>query len=128
MSDEESQDFTSPNQLHPVYDIASSQKGYNFLMCGFNTKFDRKGDLAAFQHDLWIHLVQNTGMDSISYIPDPTDSSCMKNGVKEHSRFTVDSAKKMCEKQLKLYDFHDWPWQQHVSMSIPAYISHSKIS
>jgi hypothetical protein len=44
------------------------------------TLFKPADDLISF-HAAWDHLV-NTGMDSIAYLPDPTDKTKVSNVVK----------------------------------------------
>ncbi|KAI2491647.1 hypothetical protein MHU86_22930 [Fragilaria crotonensis] len=96
---------TSPNQLRPVF-VSAAQKGYNHRRTGMTTLFKPADDLISFQNSVWNHLV-DTGMDSIAYIPDPTDTEKMTNVVKSHARYTVQSAQQLIEKQLELYDKYD---------------------
>ena len=96
---------TSPNQLRPVF-VSAAQKGYNHRRTGMTTLFKPADDLISFQNSVWNHLV-DTGMDSIAYIPDPTDAEKMTNVVKSHARYTVQSAQQLIEKQLELYDKYD---------------------
>jgi hypothetical protein len=99
------QSYTSPNQLRPV-SVAAAQKSYNHRKAGMATKYSRNDDLFDFQKSIWDHL-SDTGMDTIAFLPDPGDPSRMMNVVKEHSRFTLATAKKLSNEQAKLYDTFD---------------------
>ncbi|KAI2500370.1 hypothetical protein MHU86_14113 [Fragilaria crotonensis] len=100
------QESTSPNQLRPVH-VAAAQKGYNHRRTGMSIPFKPADDLIAFQNSVWDHLVVDTGMDTIAYLPDPTDKAKVSNVVKSHSRFTVQSAKALIKDQVELYDKYD---------------------
>ena len=67
------------------------------------TPFKPADNLTSFQNSVWEHLT-DTGMDSIAYLPDPTDESKMSNVVKSHARYTVQSAQTLIERQLVRYD------------------------
>ena len=96
---------TSPNQLRPVY-VSAAQKGYNHRRTGMTTLFNPADDLISFQNAVWDHLT-DTGMDTIAYLPDPTDETMMSNVVKSHARYTVQSAQLLVKKQLVKYDKYD---------------------
>ena len=96
---------TSPNQLRPVY-VSAAQKGYNHRRTGMTTLFNSADDFISFQNSVWNHLT-NTGMDSIAYLPDPTDETKMSNVVKSHARYTVQSAQLLIKKELVRYDTYD---------------------
>ena len=96
---------TSPNQLRPVY-VSAAQKGYNHRRTGMTNQFKPSDDLVSFQNSVWDHLT-DTGMDTIAYLPDPTDDSKMSNVVKSHSRYTVQSAQTLIRAQLVKYDKYD---------------------
>ena len=68
-----------------------------------STALKPAGDLIAFQKSVWDHLV-DTGMDTIAYLPDPTDKTKVSNAVKSHSRYTVQSAQTLIQDQVELYD------------------------
>ena len=72
------------------------------------TLFNLSDDLILFQNSVWDHLT-DTGMDSIAYLPDPTDEGKMTNVVnKSHApRYTVQSAQALIQKQLAMYDKYD---------------------
>jgi hypothetical protein len=97
---------TSPNQLRPVY-VSAAQKGYNHRRTGMLTLFKPTNNLVSFQNTVWNHLVDTAGMDSIAFVPDPTNNAKMTNVVKSHARYTVQSAQQLIEKQLENYDKYD---------------------
>ena len=70
------------------------------------TPFEPANDLTSFQNAVWDHLT-DTGMDTIAYLPDPTDETKMSNVVKSHARYTVQSAQLLVENQLVSYDKYD---------------------
>ena len=98
---------TSPNQLRPPL-ASSAQKGYNYRRTGLtkDLQFHPKSDLAVFQNAIWKHL-RNTGMDTISYLPDPEDPTKMVSVVTNHARFTLLTAKKLGAAQVVKYDSYD---------------------
>jgi hypothetical protein len=98
-------EHTSPNQLRPVY-IPASQKGYNFRRTGHKTSFKPSDDLISLQNVVWEHF-KDTGVDSIAYLKDPTDSTKMTNVIKAHARYTVQLAKLLAETQTQLYNKYD---------------------
>ena len=98
-------DPTSPNQLRPVY-VSAAQKGYNYRRTGMTVQFKPTDDLTDFQNAVWEHLT-DTGMDSIAYLPDPTDGTKMTDVVNSHSRYTVQSAQTLVKAQLVKYDPYD---------------------
>jgi hypothetical protein len=55
---------------------------------------------------VWEHL-EDTGMESIAYLRDPTDITAMSDVVKAHVRYTVQSAKLLAEVQVQLYSKYD---------------------
>jgi Zinc knuckle len=101
--EQQPESYVSPNQLRLQ---STSQKSYNERMKPLSTLFDRKSDLAHFQNDVWFHL-QDTGLDTIAYLPDPADRKAMNSVVLKQARYTVESAKTMVENQQKKYDAYD---------------------
>ena len=99
------QESTSPNQLRPVH-VAAAQEGYNHCCTGMSTPFKPADNLIAFQNSVWDPLV-NTGMDTIAYIPDPTDKTKVSNVAMAHFRYTVQSAQTLIQDQLEVYDKYD---------------------
>jgi hypothetical protein len=97
--------YSTPNQLRPV-SAASAQKGYNHRKTGMTAKYECVDDLVEFKYSVWEHL-EDTGMDTIAYLPDPAKPSRMMNIVKEHSRFTLATAKELSKTQAEMYDGYD---------------------
>jgi hypothetical protein len=75
----------SPNQLRPAL-VTSAQKGYNYRRTGLEKElqYTTKTDLSVFQNSVWKHL-RNSGMDTISYLPDPEDPTKMTSVVTNHA-------------------------------------------
>jgi hypothetical protein len=63
------QPLNHQNQLCSTY-ASSAQKGYNYHKTGLEIKFGCNDDLTSFQDVMMDHLT-DTGMDSISDLPDP---------------------------------------------------------
>ena len=84
----------SPNQLCPALAL-SAQIAYNYHCTGLAKVHQytiTTGDLSAFQNAVWKHL-QNSGMDTMSYLPDPKDPTKMTSVVTNHARFTLRTTK-----------------------------------
>ena len=96
--------FESPNQLRAT--SRYSQKGYNYRKTGTKTKFGSDDDLTPFQDTVMEHL-KDTGMDSISYLPDPKDTTKMISVITSHSRFTITSVRDHRQTFKPLYDEYD---------------------
>jgi hypothetical protein len=65
-------------------------------------------DLTLFQNAVvWDHFT-DTGMDSITYIPDPLDNQKMTKVVKSHACYNLQSAKLLVESQLSKYDKYNY--------------------
>jgi hypothetical protein len=92
---------TSPNHLRPAY-VSAARKGYNFRRTGHKIGFKPSDDLISFQNVVWEHL-----KDTIACLRDPTDVTAMTNAVKAHTRYTVQSAKRLAEVKIQLYIKHD---------------------
>ena len=93
--------YQQPSQQRPSYD----DKGFTTRCTGFDTKFDKTDNLQLFSRNL-LDRFQTHGMDSITYLPDPSDGS-MVCALTHHTRFTVDAVKTSIEPQLKEYDQYD---------------------
>jgi hypothetical protein len=98
--------FEWPNQLHSSY-ASSAQKGYNYRKTGLEIKFGRDGDLTSFQDGMIDHLLTHTGMDSISYLPDPKDAMKMISINTSHSCFTISSVRTHSGTLEPLFDDYD---------------------
>jgi hypothetical protein len=69
-------------------------------------KFGHDDDLTSFQDAVMDHLI-NTGMDSISYLPDPKDATKMISIITSHSHFTISSLRTHSRKLKPLFDDYD---------------------
>jgi hypothetical protein len=78
-----------PTQVRPTY-VSSSCKAYLHRVTGLVTKLAVSGaDFRLFCTKVNDHL-EDTGMDSISYLPDPHDRMNMISVVTNYSRFTLE--------------------------------------
>ena len=83
------------------------QKGYNYCKKGLETKFSKNDDLALFQKQRILKHLVDCGMDSITYLEDPSDSLIMSNMIKLYTCFTLSIAQMVLEQQSILYEKHD---------------------
>lgn len=97
--------WTSPNQARPV-SLTAAQKLYNQRKAGLTTKFKRGSDLIHFKKAVWKHL-EDTGMDTVLYVPDPVESTKMLSVITDHARFTLEQVKKGVETIRLKYDKYD---------------------
>ena len=97
----------SPNQLRPAL-ASSAQKGYNYVVLALprNTSTLPRPTCPSSRTPCGKHL-RNSGMDTISYLPDPEDTTKMTSVVTNHARFTLRTAKKLGAIQLTRYDPYD---------------------
>jgi hypothetical protein len=79
----------SPNQLHPTSSIGA-QKSYNYHQKGLKTSFDHGSDLSVFQTAL-LKKLQDTGLDTITYMPHPKDPKDMVSVLQYYASFMLDS-------------------------------------
>ena len=105
LDDHAPQFYTTPNQLRPMTGKAMASS-YNYRKTGLDTKFHKKGDLAAFKKTCWTHF-QDCGLDTIAYLPDPADRTVMINVVENHARVSKDYAKTEGARQAGRYDGFD---------------------
>ena len=94
-----------PTQCRPS-SITSSIKNRNFRIAGLTNKFSRKSDLQTFQKKVFKHL-KDHGLDTITYLPDPSNPNAMTSVVTNHDMFTLDEAEKEEKVQAKAYDPYD---------------------
>ena len=93
-------DYETPNQMRPIYDV----KGYNHRKSGLSDKFNKTDLLIPFKKRVWTHL-KDTGLDTISYLPDMrNDMSCV---IYDHSRYTLESVREASKLQVTKYDKYD---------------------
>jgi len=97
--------YQLPNQLRPTY-ASSAQKGYNYCKEGLTKKFDHAGDLSVFQTSMMKHF-KDTGMDTITYLPHPKDSTDMVSVITHHSSFSIDSVRDHSAVYKPKYDEYD---------------------
>ncbi len=95
-----------PTQYRPT-SIGSSTKSQYYRTAGLSAKFSRKSDLQTFQKEVFAHL-KKYGMDSITYLPSPTNDGIMITVVSDHARYTLDEATELEEDRKELYDFYDY--------------------
>ena len=84
---------TSPSddyQFRP-HNPGYSQKGTKFRETGLDSKFKRDDHLLDFISHVMTYL-KRTGMDTISYLPDPTDPSRVANVVEDYSKFDLNDS------------------------------------
>jgi hypothetical protein len=79
----------SLNQLHPT-SLSGAQKSYNYCQKGLKTSFDCGCDLSVFQTAL-LKKLQDTGLDTITYMPHPKDPNDMVSILQYYSSFTLDT-------------------------------------
>jgi hypothetical protein len=79
----------SLNQLHPT-SLSGAQKSYNHRQKELKTSFDRGSDLSVFQTAL-LKKLQDTGLDTITYMPHPKDPKDMVSILQYYASFTLDS-------------------------------------
>ena len=91
-------------QYRPVG--SSSIKGYTSRTRGLRTKFNKDGELESFVTDVMDHMKQ-TGLDTITYLPDPEDNNNMTSVVEHHGRFTLEYTKSAAAKVITKWDNYD---------------------
>ncbi len=97
--------YGSPNQLRPN-SASYAQRGFQYRSTGIEDKFKRSDDLATFIREVSEHLI-DTGMDSISYLPSPTDATKMCSVLTEYSKYSADTARSSGATFAALYDTYD---------------------
>lgn len=96
----------NPTQFRPT-SIGSSTKSQHYRTTGLPTKFSRDSDLLTFQKKVLNHL-EDYGLDTITYLPSPTDDSQMISVVPNHARFTLKQTTQVEAVQFLMYDTYDW--------------------
>jgi hypothetical protein len=79
----------SLNHLHPT-SSSGAQKSYNYHQKGLKTLFDHGSDLSVFQTAL-LKKLQDTGMDSITYMLHPKDPKDMVSILQYYASFLLDT-------------------------------------
>jgi hypothetical protein len=104
--DEPNPKLIMATQCRPTSNGAAT-KGMHYRTLGVEPKFTRISDLLTFQKKISDHLVRH-GMDTITYLTDPTDSTKVVSILGEHDQFTLKEAKDIEEKdQSSSYDQYD---------------------
>jgi hypothetical protein len=76
------------NQKRPTYS-GTAQKSYNYRKSGLKNEFKKGGDLQLFQKALLKHFV-DVGIDTITYLPHPSDPDRMESIIKYHASFFLE--------------------------------------
>ncbi len=80
----------SLNQLHPT-NSSGAQKGYNYHQKGLKTMFDCGSGLSVFESTLLLKKLQDTGMDTITYMLHPKDPKDMVSVLQYYASFLLDT-------------------------------------
>ena len=105
-------DTTKPNPANKDHEQSSqlrpmkNSSGFDDRCAGFELKFKRSDDLYKFQRKLLDHFVTR-GMDTITYLTDPSDSTEVINILTQHSRVTHEYVKQTAPLQAAKYDAYD---------------------
>jgi hypothetical protein len=94
-----------PNQLCPT-SSSGAQKSYNYRQKGLKTSFNRGSDLSVFQTAL-LKKLQDTGLDTITYMPHPKDPKDMVSVLQYYASFTLDTVREHAKRLVPLYDQYD---------------------
>ena len=81
-------------------------KSYAYRTEGLKHKFDKSGNLEVFCTNVWEHL-QECGMDTIAYLPDPAAPETMMSVVKNHGRFNTSYTKLESTRLQQKWDRYD---------------------
>ena len=105
-------DEPNPTSIKPkqyrLTSVSAASKSEHYRTLGMTTKFGRKKDLLTFERKLMEHLEEN-GLDTITYIPDPGDSTNVVSVVSDHGRFNHDEdGVKANDRAKKYFDKYDW--------------------
>ena len=74
--------------LRPL-DPVTGQKSSIYRRAGLSKKFAQAHNLSTFQKKVWDHLVKY-GLDTMAYLPDPSELKTVLPVVTHHARFTGD--------------------------------------
>ena len=95
----------SPNQTRS-YSVAGEQKAFSYRKKGLDPQFKQTDSLEIFQYQVKAHL-EEFGLDTISYLPDPVNPTTMICLVDCHSKFTVASAASASSILCPRFDYWD---------------------
>ena len=96
----------SPNQIRPMY-ATSQVKGYNLRIEGLETKLTLKDSDFLDFITLVFDRLENTRMDSVSYLPDPLEPTNMVSVVKNFARFTLEYVQTETATLMTMWDDYD---------------------
>ena len=96
---------TSPDQYRSG-SVGTAQKSRAHRIKGLDPKFKRHDNLQVFRDKVWSHL-QDCGLDTISYLPDPAVTAQMISCVEQHERLKSGEAIQTVTAQLARYDAYD---------------------
>jgi hypothetical protein len=100
------QTYGSPNQLHPN-SASYAQRGFQYQSTGLTEKFQRSDDLATFIGEVQEHMV-DCGIDTITYLPSPTDPKTMCSVLSKFSKYTAtDTVRTAGATLAAMYDSHN---------------------
>ena len=85
-----------PNQ-HRSTSLGTQAKSQFYRVKGMETKFGKNSDLLVFQKDVMQHLKEH-GLDTITYLPDPTKKDTLVSVITDHARFTIEDGAKTANK------------------------------
>ena len=95
----------TPFQMRPM-SITGRNKSYKTLVNPLPIKFKATHNLSHFRKDVTRHLEAH-GLDTIAYLPHPTDSSKVANVV-DHYPIYVGNLKRALELAKSFYTKYDW--------------------
>ena len=95
----------APNQYRTT-SIGGQAKSQAYRVKGLENKFSRNSDLQTFEKKMWIRLVEY-GLDTITYLSDPTDPKEVVSVITEHARFNVKDGVKLGNDMTQQYDSYD---------------------
>jgi hypothetical protein len=96
-------EYVSPNQLRASY---ASSKSYNYRKRGLEVKFKKGDNLQTFERKVFAHF-KESGLDTISYLPDPEDATRMTSCISGHARYTIDSSRAASSLITSKFDRYD---------------------
>ena len=96
---------TSPDQYRSG-SVGTAQKSRAHRIKGLDPKFKRHDNLQVFRDKVWSHL-QDCGLDTISYLPDPAVTAQMISCVEQHEHLKSGEATQTVTAQLAHYDAYD---------------------
>ncbi len=80
--------------------VTSQAKSHHYRVMGPDTKFTRDSELLNFQKKILKHLKLH-GMDTVTYLEDPTDTSRVVSVIEDHAKFNVKEGIKKANDNMK---------------------------